>query len=95
MQTGWHAQLKAHGPSRTCNESKEEAEACGAATAQTSVTLRKVDVTCTAWEVDFVKCIGELTTQHKCAVVPRRARILGSWTFVSLNSRLERNKEEE
>ena len=29
------------------------------------------------------------------AVVPRRARIQGSWTLVSLNSRLESNKAEE
>ena len=33
-------------------------------------------------------------TQHKCGAVPRRARIQGSCTFVSLNSRLESNKEE-
>jgi len=32
---------------------------------------------------------------QKCAAVPRRARIQGSQTFVSLNSRLESNKEEE
>ena len=30
----------------------------------------------------------------KYAVVPRRARIEGSWTVVSLKSRLERKKEE-
>jgi len=35
------------------------------------------------------------TTSQKCAAVPRRARISGSETFVSLNSRLESNKEEE
>ena len=34
------------------------------------------------------------TTSQKCEAVPRRARISGSWTFVSLNSRLESNKEE-
>ena len=31
----------------------------------------------------------------ECAVVPRRARIEGSKTFVPLNSRLDSNKEEE
>ena len=37
------------------------------------------------------------TTSQKCEAVPRRARIQGSWTIVSLNSRLESNrgKEEE
>jgi len=35
------------------------------------------------------------TTSQKCAAVPRRARIEGSKTCVSLNSRLESNKEEE
>ena len=34
-------------------------------------------------------------TSHKCAAVPRRARIEGSYTFASLNSRLETNEEEE
>ena len=32
------------------------------------------------------------TTSQKCAAVPRRARIEGSQTFVSFNSRLESNK---
>ena len=32
---------------------------------------------------------------EKCAVVPRRAHTYGSSTFVSFNSRLESNKEEE
>ena len=32
---------------------------------------------------------------EKCEVVPRMARIQGSWTFASLNSRLEGNKENE
>ena len=32
---------------------------------------------------------------HKCAVVPRRARISGSSTFRSLNTRLESNNEED
>ena len=36
----------------------------------------------------------ELLWQN-CAIFPRRARIQGSQTFVSLNSRLESNKEEE
>ena len=35
------------------------------------------------------------TTSQKCEAVPRRARIQGSWTFVPLNSRLERNEAEE
>ena len=37
------------------------------------------------------------TTLQKCEAVPRRARIQGSWTFVSLNSGLEgkSNKEEK
>ena len=35
------------------------------------------------------------TTSQKCAAVPRRARIEGSKTFVSPNSRLDSNKEEE
>ena len=34
-------------------------------------------------------------TSQKCAGVQRRARIQGSWTLVSLNSRLEINKSEE
>ena len=34
------------------------------------------------------------TTLHKCAAVPRQARIYGSKTFVSLNSRFESNEEE-
>ena len=33
------------------------------------------------------------TTSRKSAAVPRRARIQGSQTFVSLNSRLESNRE--
>ena len=36
-----------------------------------------------------------ITTSQKCAAVPRRARISGSQTFVSINSRLKSNKEEE
>ena len=35
------------------------------------------------------------TYDGECAAVPRRARIQGAETFVSLNSRLENNKEEE
>jgi hypothetical protein len=35
------------------------------------------------------------TTLQKCAVVPRRARRKGSYTFVSLNLRLEIDKEEK
>ena len=35
------------------------------------------------------------TSLHKCEAVPRRARIQGSWTFVSLNSRRASKKEEE
>ena len=35
------------------------------------------------------------TSSQKCEAVPRRARIQGSLTRVSLNSRLDRNKEEE
>ena len=35
------------------------------------------------------------TTSQKCTAVPRRARVQGSWIFVSPKSRLERNKEEE
>ena len=34
------------------------------------------------------------TTSQNCEAVPRRARIYGPKTFVSLNSRFERNKEE-
>jgi hypothetical protein len=36
-----------------------------------------------------------LYTAQKCEAVLKRARIQGSWIFVSLNSRLESNKEEE
>ena len=39
------------------------------------------------------KLIGRAS--QKCAAVPRRARIEGSKTCVSPNSRLESNKEEE
>ena len=35
------------------------------------------------------------TTSQKSEAVPRRARIEGSYTFVSLNSRLGSNKEED
>ena len=35
------------------------------------------------------------TSWQKCEVVPRWARIEGSWTVVSLNSRLESKKEGE
>ena len=35
------------------------------------------------------------TFSQKCEAVPRRARIQSLKTFVSLNSRLESNKEEE
>jgi hypothetical protein len=35
------------------------------------------------------------STSQKCEVVPKRARVQGSWTFVSLKFRLESNKEEE
>ena len=35
------------------------------------------------------------TTLQKCAALPRRTRIQGSWTYVSLNFRLERTKEED
>ena len=35
------------------------------------------------------------TTPQNCEAAPRRARIQGSQTFASLNSRLERNKEED
>ena len=35
------------------------------------------------------------TTSQKCEAVPGRARIEGSLTFVSLNSRLDSEKEEE
>ena len=35
------------------------------------------------------------TSSQKCAAVPRRAHILGTKTFASLNCRLESNKEEE
>ena len=34
-------------------------------------------------------------TSQKCAGVPRRARIQGSYTFVSLKSRLGSNEEAE
>ena len=32
---------------------------------------------------------------NKCAVIPRRTRFVGSWTFVSLTFRLGSNEEEE
>jgi len=35
------------------------------------------------------------TTLHKCAAVRRRARTAGAHTLVSLNSRLDSDKEEE
>ena len=35
------------------------------------------------------------TTIQKRAALPRRAHIQGSWSFASLNSRLEMNEEEE
>ena len=38
--------------------------------------------------------LGKATLQ-KCAAVPKRARIQGSLTFVSLNARLESNKEKK
>ena len=39
--------------------------------------------------------IQEKTALHKGAAVPRRARIEGAYTYVSLNSRLESNDEKE
>jgi len=33
-------------------------------------------------------------TLQRCAAVPRKDRIQGSWTFVLLNSRVDSNKEE-
>jgi len=35
------------------------------------------------------------TTSQKCEAVPKRSRIQGSYTFASLNARLESNKEEK
>jgi len=35
------------------------------------------------------------TTFQKCAAVPRRARMQGAWTFVSFNSKIESDKEQE
>ena len=43
----------------------------------------------------FAYMISTTTTSQKCEAVPRRARIDGSQTFVSLNSRLDSNEEEE
>jgi len=42
-------------------------------------------------------CVVSSTLQgtQNCAAVPRRARIEGSQTFASLNSRLESKKQEE
>jgi len=39
--------------------------------------------------------LNDTTALHKCAAVPRRARIQGSYTFASLNSRLDSNREEK
>ena len=39
--------------------------------------------------------LGSRVSTHKCEAVPRRARIQGSYTCVSLNSGLESNEEEE
>ena len=38
---------------------------------------------------------SKTTTSQKCEAVPRRVRMQGSYTFASLNSRLESNREEE
>ena len=49
------------------------------------------------WEFEF-PFPGSLTSTFPgslTSTVPRRARIPGSYTFVSLNSRLESNKEEK
>jgi len=43
----------------------------------------------------FAYMISTTTTAQKCEAVPRRARIDGSQTFVSLNSRLDSNEDEE
>ena len=39
--------------------------------------------------------MGDLTTStlQNCEAVPRRARVESSWTFVSINPRLESDKE--
>jgi len=41
------------------------------------------------------QCHSKQNLSKKCAVVPRRARIEGAWTCVSLDSRLDSNKEQE
>ena len=47
-----------------------------------------------AYRITLVQGRGFRVSQ-KCEAVPRRARISGSYTFLSLNSGLESNKEEE
>ena len=39
--------------------------------------------------------VGTWGLTHQCEAVPRRARIYGLQTYVSLNAMLESNKEEE
>ena len=56
---------------------------------------RKAQRVPTALERMFHGLNLRTTTSQKCAAVPRRARIQGSKTFVSLNSRLESNTEED
>ena len=46
-----------------------------------------------SWSGTVLNC--RTATSQKCEAVRRRARIQGSWTFVLLNSGLERDKEQE
>ena len=45
--------------------------------------------------VDRTVLDSRRTTSQNCEAVPRRVRIQGSWSFASLNPRLESNEEEE
>jgi len=63
-------QLKAQGPSRTCNESKEEEEESLEETDQLSVFGPHPSSAATPLEQRL-----EETTSQKCEAVPKRARI--------------------
>ena len=70
------SQLKAQGPSRTCNESKEEEEEedSGPGDTQRSLTV----VRRSAGAPGSRRCGQGTSTSQKFAAVPRRARVEGS-----------------
>ena len=55
--------------------------------------MAQVNAMTAIFVLDYLDRLNDAS--QKCEAVLRRARIQGSWSCVSLNSGLERNKEEE